>query len=310
MKNSIRTIALSSVSALALAALAGNASAASVDVYGWIHGTATYEDVDGASLQFGGGSDNNSGSRFGIRGSMDLAPGLTGVAQVEYGIVDRQGSADGSRVNLRLANAGLRFDDVGTLLLGSQWTMHYIWVSSQTDIFFGSQQKTTNAGQTLFRYDDAASFTTANMGGVQIHLAAQATRGSDDDVDLLHAAIRYSGGPVTVAASIADQQSSAGETFLAVAGTVDLGGGKVSGLVSMLDEADLTNWELAIAMPVTAEWTLKGKVAGFDGNDDGLGWGVEAAYSFGSGAFAYVGAGDADIDSRNLVVSTGFRVMF
>lgn len=305
MKNTIRTIALGSVSALALAA-AGNASAASVDVYGWIHGTATYEDVDGSSLQFGGGSDNNSGSRFGIRGSMDLAPGLTGVAHLETGVRDAQGQSFG----LRLANAGLQFDDVGTLRLGSQWTMHYIWVTSQTDVFLGSQQKTTNATQRLFRQDNVASFTTTDMGGVQVHLAAQGQRSSDDDVDLLHAAVRVQGGPVTFAASIADQQASDGETFIAVGATFDAGAATFSGVVSILDDEDTTNWETAVTVPVTPEWTLKGKVAGFDGDDDGVGWGVEAAYSFGGGALAYVGFGDADIDARDTVASTGFRVMF
>lgn len=306
MKNTIRTIALGSVSALALAA-AGNASAASVDVYGWIHGTATYEDVDGSSLQFGGGGDNNSGSRFGIRGSMDLAPGLTGVAHLETGVTDAQGQSFG----LRLANAGLQFDDVGTLRLGSQWTMHYIWVTSQTDVFLGSFQKTSNAAQTLFRQDNVASFTTADMGGVEVHLAAGAKReGSDDDVDLLHAAVRVQGGPVTFAASIADQQASDGETFIAVGATFDAGAAAFSGVVSILDEADTTNWETAVTIPVTPEWTLKGKVAGFDGADDGIGWGVEAAYSFGGGALAYVGAGDSDTDGRDTVASTGFRVMF
>lgn len=305
MKNTIRTIALGSVSALALAA-AGNASAASVDVYGWIHGTATYEDVDGSSLQFGGGSDNNSGSRFGIRGSMDLAPGLTGVAHLETGVRDAQGQSFG----LRLANAGLQFDDVGTLRLGSQWTMHYIWVTSQTDVMLGSHQKTTGAAQALFRADNVASFTTTDMGGVQVHLAAQGQRGSDDDVDLLHAAVRVQGGPVTFAASIADQQASDGETFIAVGATFDAGAATFSGVVGLLDEADQTNWETAVTVPVTPEWTLKGKVAGFDGADDGIGWGVEAAYSFGGGALAYVGFGDNDRDAGFAVASTGFRVMF
>lgn len=324
----LKATGIGSISALALAAMSGTAAAdTSLDFYGFIHANVDYNDAAEGEVDFRATGDWVP-SRLGVRGEHELAPGVTGLAVLEYGHFAEFGEGDldegefqGSAMaqdrspGVRLGYAGMDFEGVGTVTLGSQWSLHYDWVTVQTDLFFGDHRN-VHAGphQPRFRPDNNLQFRSASFGGFQFAVEATADRDTpDDDIDEIAAAVRYQQGPLTVAATILDEQADDGETVIAAAGTYDFDVVALSLLVNDYDEADTTNFEFAAAVPVTEQWTVSGIVNLADDADDGddvIGYGAEAVYSFPGGNFAYVGISDNDADDDSLRANVGYGINF
>ena len=98
-------------------------------------------------------------SRLGVRGSLDLGGGLTGVYRYEWQINGDNGDAVG---NTRLSFVGLR-GEWGSFVAGSHWAQDYNWVSAATDI------ASTGSGNfaPTFRVKNSFEYTTPDVGGLQ-----------------------------------------------------------------------------------------------------------------------------------------------
>src|SRR5471032_3461610 len=119
----IKKIALSATTlALTLAGIQAHAQN-SVTLYGIIDTGFTYTHNSGGSAsQFGLSSGNESGSRWGLKGSEDLGGGLKTIFQLENGFNSTTGKlGQGGREFGRQAFAGLSGTNWGTVTLGRQY---------------------------------------------------------------------------------------------------------------------------------------------------------------------------------------------
>lgn len=96
-------------------------------------------------------------SRLGVRGSLDLGGGLTGIYRYEWGINGDNGANTGST---RLSFVGLR-GGFGEFKAGSHWAQGYNWVTSATDI------ASTGSGEFLptGRVKNSFEYTTPDLQG-------------------------------------------------------------------------------------------------------------------------------------------------
>ena len=150
-------------------------------------------------------------SRFGVRGSEDLAGGTYAMYQIEFNIVADNGSAAGTGTQ-RLTFVGLGSKAWGELTLGQQYThqFHTIAVGSAS----AYATFTSIAGQVpeLTRASNSIKYSSPVMGGFAVGFlwglsgaATGSATGADEatavgaDNDYWDAAIRYTPGPFGVA---------------------------------------------------------------------------------------------------------------
>lgn len=201
-----------------------HAADASVTLYGLIDLGLSHESVrgpNGFSQSRTGMVDGvNSGSRFGMRGVEELGGGLRALFTLEGGITASNGnSAQGGRLFGRRATLGLQSDEWGTIELGRQTNLASTWVADAVSPF-GTSWHTANMGTTFsaantMRLDNLVLYQTPSFGGFQAGLGysfnADSTRTNNngqqtgfataDNNRLLTTALRYSNGPVYLAAA-------------------------------------------------------------------------------------------------------------
>ncbi len=159
-------------------------------------------------------------SRIGIKGKVDLGLDHTqGLFHWEANVdtSDNEGSMFGPR-QAYLGATG----DWGTLLIGKQWQMHYIWTNSTSDIFNAAD---ADAGERFqlaafaghWRPDNSLSYFTPSFGNWQLaaHVVIDGS-GRDDDgeqddtIDSYDLNLKYEGERVYLAASYGNIGSNAG----------------------------------------------------------------------------------------------------
>ncbi|MGI9338137.1 MAG: porin [Gammaproteobacteria bacterium] len=106
-----------------------------------------------------GGKIQADGSRLGVRGTLDLGHGLTGLYRYEWSVSGDNGSAIG---NTRLSYVGLR-GSWGEFQVGSHWENDYNWVTAATDV------ATTGSGNFAphFRRKNSFQYATPDINGFQ-----------------------------------------------------------------------------------------------------------------------------------------------
>ena len=124
-----------------------------------------------------GGKDTNSsidpgGSRLGVRGTLDIGHGLTGVYRYEWSVSSDNGEAPG---NTRLHYVGLK-GAFGEAQIGSLWENDYNWVTAATDI------ATTGSGNFAphFRRANSLQYTSPNLNGFQGSFRVMMNGGKDN----------------------------------------------------------------------------------------------------------------------------------
>ncbi|MBV0932643.1 porin [Marinobacterium weihaiense] len=159
-------------------------------------------------------------SRFGLKGDVDLGLDHTqGLFHWEANVDTTDN--DGTMFSPRLAYVGAT-GDWGTLLLGKQWQMHYIWTNSTTDIFNaaaadGGERFQLGGFAGHWRPDNSLSYLSPTFGNWQLagHLVI-AGSGSDNDgeqddtLDSYDLNVKYEGERVYLAASYGNIGSNAG----------------------------------------------------------------------------------------------------
>ena len=182
-----------------LGAFAGSALAADVNLYGKVDLglNYTHTDVDGVSSDnWGMKSGQNSGSRFGIKGTEQISDGLTVGFQLENGFdADdgrfKYGNDDGERMFGREARLFVQ-TDFGELGFGRMGGLDS--GSGSYDIFggkagvFGTGWSGIGSDSAIFlgmssRYDNMITYKSPTFGGVTVYAQASLKQDSSKDGD-------------------------------------------------------------------------------------------------------------------------------
>ncbi|GAA0694481.1 hypothetical protein GCM10009104_22460 [Marinobacterium maritimum] len=169
------------------------------------------------------GSDldlRDESSRLGIKGEVDLGLGHTkGLFHWEANVdtSDNKGTMFAPRQAYMGATG-----DWGTLLVGKQWQMHYLWSNSTSDIFNAADADA--GGRFLisgfsghWRQDNTLSYFTPKFGNWQLaaHVVIDGSCSDDDgeqddNIDSYDLNLKYEGERVYLAASYGNIGSNAG----------------------------------------------------------------------------------------------------
>lgn len=182
-----------------LGAFAGSALAADVTLYGKVDLglNYTHTDVDGVSSdKWGMNSGQNSGSRFGIKGTEQISEGLTVGFQLENGFnADdgrfKYGNDDGERIFGREARLFVQ-TDFGELGFGRMGGLDS--GSGSYDIFggnagvFGAGWNSIGSDSNIFlgmssRYDNMITYKSPEFAGVRVYAQASLKQDSAEDGD-------------------------------------------------------------------------------------------------------------------------------
>ena len=258
-----------------LGAFAGSALAADVTLYGKVDLglNYTHTDVDGVSSDnWGMKSGQNSGSRFGIKGTEQISEGLTVGFQLENGFsVDDGKMGQGSRLFGREARVFVQ-TDFGELGFGRMGGLDS--GSGSYDIFggnagvFGAGWSGIGSDSAIFlgmssRYDNMITYKSPTFGGVTVY--AQASLKQDSSKD-------------------GDEASSKADRYYAI-GATGKWGALSSGIVaSMYDYARNDNkfgsYTITGDGPTYGDVTVKDDVKSVRTDDDGYALGAFVAYDF------------------------------
>ena len=260
-----------------LGAFAGSALAADVTLYGKVDLglNYTHTDVDGVSSDnWGMKSGQNSGSRFGIKGTEQISEGLTVGFQLENGFdADdgrfKYGNEDGERIFGREARlfvqtdfGELGFGRMGGLdsgsgsydifggnagVFGTGWS----GIGSDSDIFLGMSS----------RYDNMITYKSPTFGGVTVYAQASLKQDSSED---------------------GDEASSKADRYYALGATGKWGALSTGVVASMYDYGHGNR--LAGTATITGknppQVSIEDKVNPVTTDDDGYAVGAFAAYDF------------------------------
>ncbi len=199
---------------LAAALLAGFAGAAqaqsSVTLYGIVDVGYVYTKTDGLSSVNELASGNQSGSRWGLQGAEDLGGGLKATFLLESGFDASNGqSLQGGRLFGRQSWAGLS-GGFGDVRFGRQVTVTSEFFGAVDP--FGAGFNAANFGNVFVasdtvRTDNTIKYLSPNFGGFQagvnysLQANGQEVPDHSDNDRLAGVAVRYSNGPLLVAAS-------------------------------------------------------------------------------------------------------------
>ena len=209
---------------LALALMTGFAGVTqaetSVTLYGVLDGGIAYQRLKGTvdgkrvSQKYTGMINAfEYGNRWGLRGTEDLGEGLQAVFQLESGFDLGTGqSAQGGRLFGRQATVGLRSDAWGRLDLGRQATLGSNYVPDVASPFnnsFGlATVGTVIGGLNTVYLDNMIMYQTPVVSGLQLGVGYSFNRSgnqrfgaNNENSRAWTAAIRYSNGPLALAAS-------------------------------------------------------------------------------------------------------------
>ncbi|SOE92138.1 Outer membrane protein (porin) [Burkholderia sp. D7] len=203
-----RKLALSiAIFAAALASTQAHAQN-SVTLYGIIDTGFTYtHNSNGSASQIAMTSGNESGSRWGLKGSEDLGGGLKAIFQLEDGFNSTTGNlGQGGREFGRQAFVGLTDTRWGTVTLGRQYDPVVDLVQPvQGDNYLGgiftSPGDVDNADNSA-RFDNAVKWASPSWGGVtaEAMYAAGGVAGSASNGTSYAASLAYNRGPLALAA--------------------------------------------------------------------------------------------------------------
>jgi predicted porin len=163
-------------------------------------------------------SGQHSGSRFGVRGSEDLAAGTYAMYQVEFNIVADTGGP-GATDTTRLTFVGLGSKAWGEFTLGRQYThtFHTFAVGSASGYGTFSSFYVAALGPGITtRASNSVKYSSPVMGGFSVGAlwapGESTTAGASSNGDYMDFALRYTPGPFGVAVSHAIATAEAAGT--------------------------------------------------------------------------------------------------
>jgi predicted porin len=163
-------------------------------------------------------SGQHSGSRFGVRGSEDLAAGTYAMYQIEFNIVADTGGV-GATDTSRLTFGGLGSKAWGELTIGRQYThtFHTFAVGSASGYGTFSSFYVAGLGPGITtRASNSVKYSSPVMGGFSVGAlwapGESTTAGASSNGDYMDFALRYTPGPFGVAVSHAIATTEAAGT--------------------------------------------------------------------------------------------------
>jgi predicted porin len=161
-------------------------------------------------------SGQHSGSRFGVRGSEDLAGGTYAMYQIEFNILADTGGP-GATDTTRLTFGGLGSKAWGELTIGRQYThtFHTFAVGSASGYGTFSSFYTGGLGTNIAtRASNSVKYSSPVMGGFSVGAlwapGEDTAAGASSNGDYMDFAVRYTPGPFGVAVSHAMLSAEAG----------------------------------------------------------------------------------------------------
>jgi predicted porin len=163
-------------------------------------------------------SGQHSGSRFGVRGSEDLAGGTYAMYQIEFDITADTGATTPNGMTNRLTMVGFGSKAWGELTLGRQYThsFHTFAVGSASGYgtfttYYASQG--AQGPNIATRASNSVKYSSPVMGGFSVGAlwapGESTTAGASSNGDYMDLAVRYTPGPFGVAASWANATTEA-----------------------------------------------------------------------------------------------------
>jgi len=170
-----------------------------VTLYGVVDAAIEYADAGGpegrhTNVQSG----DQSGSRFGFRGSEDLGNGLKAIFNLEAGVAVDTGVQDSAGLFQRRAVVGLE-GEFGTVTLGREYSP-IATVAGATDEFgqgfYGSNLSAFGSGKVTRRLANSINYKSASFGGFDLlaaYSAGEKTTGPSGDLKGIGAEYKLGG---------------------------------------------------------------------------------------------------------------------
>ncbi|VVD79191.1 MULTISPECIES: porin [Pandoraea] len=220
---------------LVLAGLAAGAVPAmaqsNVTLYGIIDDALTYSSNQNGKSNTYLRNGNLAGSRWGLRGTEDLGGGTRALFQLENGFDVNSGAFSTSGVMFnRQAFVGLKNDNLGTLTIGRQYTPYYLLVGTIGPTTYltgatGAHPGDIDGLDTTIRINNSVTYTSPVLWGVtaslQYGFGGQA--GAFSKGNMYSGALRYDGGPLSIAAGYLRMNNVGGGTSWNSASTGSFG---------------------------------------------------------------------------------------
>lgn len=255
-----------------------------------------------------------TGSRLGVRGSEDLAPGLTALYVIEMEV-----TADVGVVGTpgRQTYVGLESKSLGALTLGRQYThnFHTFAVATPGPYNYGTFSSIYGNTGIATRANNAVKYSSPSLGGFTVGAlwapGEDTTPGEANNGDYMDFAVRYTPGPFGIAASYAKAtvetvgvESDITQMQLAAnwdAGPWALYGGYIKTEEDDLGiESDLWHINPVFRFGRNTIWGMFGMVtAEAPGVADVEGeiWGITLIHAMSKRTSVYAGYGQADNDN-------------
>jgi predicted porin len=209
------------------------ASASDVTIYGIVDAAIAAEDTgapDGSRTVINSG--NQSGSRFGLRGSEDLGTGLKAIFNLEGGFKVDTGAGDTDLFGRR-AVVGLQ-GSFGTVTLGREYSP-VAMIAGFSDIngqgFFGSNVGAFNNGYLIRRLNNSINYKSNPASGL-VAMAAYSTgeKTTGPSGDVMGLGLQLTAGALVIGGAYHNIERSAGgdDKEAAIGATLVLGKVKVA----------------------------------------------------------------------------------
>lgn len=202
-----------------------------VTLYGIVDDALTYSSNQGGHSNTYLRNGNLAGSRWGIKGTEDLGGGTSAIFQLENGFDVNSGAFSSAGVMFnRQAFVGLRNNNLGTLTIGRQYTPYYLMVGTIGPVAYltgatGAHPGDIDGLDTTIRINSSITYTSPVMYGltasVQYALGGQA--GQFSKGNSFSGALRYDGGPLSLAAGYLRLSNVGGGTSWASTSTGSFG---------------------------------------------------------------------------------------
>ncbi|MCP3712841.1 porin [Paraburkholderia sp. CNPSo 3274] len=182
----------------------------SVTLYGAVDDAITYVNNQNGHSNVYLRQGNLYASKFGLQGKEDLGGGTFAIFDLQNGFDLNTGALSSSGLIFnRQAYVGLQNQNLGTFTAGRQYTPYYLFVGPLTGSSWltgatGAHPGDIDGLDTTVRINNSATYTSPIFYGVQASAmyALGGIAGSTGKGQTWSAALRYSTGPVSLAAAI------------------------------------------------------------------------------------------------------------
>lgn len=180
----------------------------SVTLYGVADDGIAYVNNSSGASRIYMRAGNLSTSKFGFRGVEDLGSGLHALYQLEAGFDLNTGAASSAGLLFnRQAFVGLQSDSAGTFTMGRQYTPYYLLIGPYTGSSWltgatGAHPGDIDGLDSSFRINNSVSYLSPTIAGFTAgaQYGVGNIAGSFERGQTISAALRYSNGPLGVAA--------------------------------------------------------------------------------------------------------------